>query len=150
MAHAHETEIDVRFSVFAFLTSLSTRLGGLVTFEDVAGFRYHGERIPLLDPQRGIRKPRQLSAALSIRTVYTSDSRVRPYEDDVGLDGYLRYKWRGNDPYHPENRALREAMERRLPLVWFQGVAKGTYRPGLPRLARCRGEGGAAVRRRPG
>jgi putative restriction endonuclease len=98
----------------------------------VARFEYLGERIPLLDPQRGIRKPRQLLAALSIRTVYSSEPHARPYEDDLGPDGYLRYKWRGVDPNHSENRSLRQAMTLRLPVIWFQRVAPGTYVPIYP------------------
>lgn len=35
--------------------------------------------------------------------------------------------WRGDDPEHAENRALREAMRRRLPLIWFHGFAPGRY-----------------------
>jgi putative restriction endonuclease len=69
---------------------------------------------------------------LSIRTVYTVEGGVRPYEDAVGPDGLLRYKWRGDDPNHAENRALREAMLREVPLIWFCGVGQGVYRPVFP------------------
>ncbi|WP_435198112.1 HNH endonuclease [Janibacter sp. GS2] len=47
-------------------------------------------------------------------------------------DGRLRYKWRGEDPHHPENRALRAAMEDQLPLIWFFGVGPGEYKPIFP------------------
>ncbi len=43
-----------------------------------------------------------------------------------------RYKWRGTDPDHPENVTLRHAMERRLPLIWFQDIAPGLYLPVFP------------------
>ena len=52
--------------------------------EDVADFRIDGQRIALMDPQRGIRKPKQLDAALSIRTVFSIDPSRRPYEDERG------------------------------------------------------------------
>jgi len=129
---AYETEIQVRTAAFAFLDSLVTRLGGIVRYEDVAQFEYMGDRMSLLDPQRGIRKPRQLGAALSIRTVHSPDPYTRPYADDIGTDGYLRYKWRGTDPNHPDNRALRDAMTLQLPLIWFQGVGPGAYVPIYP------------------
>jgi len=129
---AYDTELQVREASFTFLNSLKTRLGGIVRYEDVCEFEYMGERISLLDPQRGIRKPRQLQAALSIRTVHSSDPYARPYEDDIGTDGYLHYKWRGTNPNHPENRALRNAMSLRLPLIWFQGVGPGVYLPLYP------------------
>ena len=127
-----EPEHQARAAAFAFLDSVSRQLGGIVRFEDVARFEFRGEKMSLLDPQRGIRKPRQLSAALSVRTVYAVDPSSRPYEDEIGDDGYLRYKWRGIDGEHSENRALREALNQRLPLIWFQGVAAGVYVPIYP------------------
>jgi putative restriction endonuclease len=103
-----------------------------ISSADLLDFEFDGERYRLMDAQRGIRKPRDLSAALSIRTVYAADDRQRPYEDAVGPDGLLRYKWRGEDPDHSENRALREAMRAGLPLIWFFGVAPGVYEPVFP------------------
>ena len=82
--------------------------------------------------QQGIWKPRQLQAALSFRTVFASDPSQRPYDDEAGPDGFLRYKWRGTDPDHPDNRALRRAMVGNLPLIWFQGVASALYYPIYP------------------
>jgi putative restriction endonuclease len=100
--------------------------------DELLDFAIDGRPFKLMDRQRGIRKPRELTAALSIRTVYTVEGGVRPYEDAVGPDGLLRYKWRGDDPDHAENRALREAMVRELPLIWFCGVGQGAYRPVFP------------------
>ena len=36
----------------------------------VGGFEFGGERIPLMNPQRGIFKPRQMAHLLSIKTVF--------------------------------------------------------------------------------
>ena len=85
-----------------------------------------------MNPYRGIRKPRQLDAALSILTVFSSDPERRPYADETGPDGYLRYKWTGTDPNHSDNVALRLAMRSNLPLIWFQGIASGLYLPVVP------------------
>lgn len=103
-----------------------------MSWQDLGDFEIDGRPFRLMDAQRGIRKPRELAAALSIRTVYTVDGGVRPYEDAVGPDGLLRYKWRGGDADHAENRALREAMRRQVPLIWFCGVGQGVYRPVFP------------------
>src|SRR5689334_10134167 len=65
---------------------------------EVAEFTFRGERFPLMDMQRGIRKPAMLDAALSFRTVYRPDGAIRPYDDAVGPDGLIRYKYRGADP----------------------------------------------------
>ena len=85
-----------------------------------------------MDMQRGIRKPAVLDAALSFRTVYRPEGAERPYEDGQGPDGLIRYKYRGTDPEHAENRALRAAMQRKLPLIWFFGVGVGVYLPTYP------------------
>jgi putative restriction endonuclease len=120
-------ELQVREAAMRFLDERERHTGGLLRFDDVRAFTWHGDALPLLDLQRGIRKPRQLSAALSFRTVWSLRPEERPYADGEGEDGYLRYKWRGDDPLHPENVALRSAMEQKLPLIWFNGVASGVY-----------------------
>ncbi len=127
-----EFDERLRSSALAHLRAVQLRTGGPVRHEDVAGFVLDGERIPLMDIQRGIRKPRMLDAALSFRTVFASSPDQRPYADERGVDGYQRYKWRGRNASHPENVALRKAMERQLPLIWFQGLAPGLYLPVFP------------------
>ena len=96
-------------------------------FEELAEFTFRGQRIPLLDRQKGIRKPAHMEAALSIRTRYTAPGQAKPYEDQVGVEGDHRYKYRGTDRYHPENVALRVALENSLPLIWFYGLLPGRY-----------------------
>lgn len=103
-----------------------------ITTEALRDFRFEGQPFPLMDLQRGIRKPAVLQSALAFRTVYRAEGAKRPYEDAVGDDGLIRYKYRGDDPQHPENRALRSAMEQRLPLIWFFGVGPGLYLPTFP------------------
>jgi putative restriction endonuclease len=77
---------------------LDHRRTDLVTHSTLAQFEYDGHRVPLLDRQRGIRKPASMDAALSIRTVYTEPGQVPPYADAEGPDGLLRYKYRDDDP----------------------------------------------------
>ncbi|MGO2034988.1 MAG: HNH endonuclease [Brevibacterium sp.] len=99
--------------------------GGLeaLTRDDVLDFHFHGEAFKLQSTQQGIRKPREFRAALSIQTVFRRPGQERPYEDSIGDDGLLRYKWRGTNPNASENVGLREAMNQRLPIIWFWGVA---------------------------
>jgi putative restriction endonuclease len=104
----------------------------LVNQGDLAGFSFEGAPVRLMATQQGIWKPRFLDAALSMRTVFTPDPSQAPYEDEVGSDGFLRYKWRGIDPQHPDNKALRRAMALALPLIWFRGVASASYHPIYP------------------
>ena len=103
-----------------------------ISKQELLDFTIDGEMFRLMDPQRGIRKPRQLSSALSISTVYRRQGADRPYEDAVGADGFLRYKWSGVDPDHQDNRGLRAAMEQKVPLIWFFGVGPGQFQPIFP------------------
>ncbi len=122
----------VRSAAFGYLDHLAGSGKPLVRQEDLAGFSVDGVALRLMATQQGIWKPRQLGAALSFRTVFAADPTRRPYDDDPGTDGFLRYKWRGQDPELPDNRALRNAMVRGLPLIWFHGVASGVYLPVFP------------------
>ena len=128
----------LRAAAFAFLDALAAGGRPLVRQGDLAAFAFGGTPIRLMAPQQGIWKPRQLDAALSFRTVHVEDPSRRPYEDGIGPDGYLRYKWRFRNPDDPgnydkaDNRALRTAMTRKLPLILFQGVASGLYLPIYP------------------
>lgn len=63
---------------------------------------------------------------------YRPEGVERPYDDAMGVDGFVRYKWRGDDPNHAENRALRQAMIDGVPLVWFWGVGTALYKPVFP------------------
>lgn len=121
--------IDVRRAAMDWLAATgSTRVDYAFTTQ----FEYDGHRLPLMDRQRGIRKPAGFEAALAIRTTYTPPNQLPPYNDAIGSDGLQRYKYRGTDPDHPENVALRRAFEQRLPLIWFVGVAPGLYEPLYP------------------
>lgn len=82
---------------------LDERQAQRVDFAWLSTFEYEGRRVPLMDRQRGIRKPVGMDAALAIRTTFTAPGQVPPYADAIGTDGLQRYKYRGEDPQHPEN-----------------------------------------------
>jgi putative restriction endonuclease len=111
---------------------LDQRRQARVDYAWLRDFEFAGQQIPLMDRQRGIRKPAGMSAALAIRTTFTEPGRTPPYADAVGPDGLQRYKYRGDDPMHSENVALRNAMKAQLPLIWFVGVGRGLYEPIYP------------------
>ena len=64
---------------------------------------------------------------LSITTVAVVEGETRPYDDALGPDGLLRYRYRGTNPAHHENVGLRLAMQRRVPLIYFHGIVPGLY-----------------------
>jgi putative restriction endonuclease len=131
-------EQGLRAAAFAFLDQLAERGTPLVRQNDLAGFLFEGRPVRLMATQTGIWWLGGQAAALSFRTVYRNDPSQRPYDDQEGIDGYLRYKWRYKDPADPanfglaDNRAMRAAMTMGLPLIWFQGVAPGLYLPVYP------------------
>ena len=50
-----------------------------------------------------------------------------PYDDAIGSDNLLRYRYRGIDPTHRDNVGLRFAMHNGLPLVYLHGIVPGRY-----------------------
>lgn len=131
MAAGDEVDTRIRLAMFAHLDRIGTLHPDGAPSEVINSFVFDGQHVRLI-VQPGIRKPAQLTAALTIRTTYTPPGAEAPYDDEVDADGSLRYKWRGTDPAHPDNRALREAMVRRLPLAYFYPVARGVYQAIFP------------------
>ena len=123
---------EFRAAVFARVRQLQERYAGRIPAGELnAGIEFHGHREPIWNYQKGIFKPAILGrngAALSIQT-----SAESPYEDDRDPDaGHFVYKYRGTDPNHFDNRALRRAMELRRPLVYFVAVDAGRFSAVLP------------------
>jgi putative restriction endonuclease len=86
------------------------------------GFVFLGQRIPLLSPQ-GIFKPKVLpEVPLTITTTPEG-----PYDDSFGPDDLLLYRYRGTNPNHRDNKGLRSAMMRGVPLIYFHGIVPGKY-----------------------
>jgi putative restriction endonuclease len=127
-----DLDFEIRRAMFEFLDRLLDRdTDGSLPYAAINSFEFDGKRIALLS-QQGIRKPRLLTAALTICTTYTGPSGTPPYIDEVGSDGLLRYKYQGFDPNLYTNRALREAMRQEVALAYFVGIDKGAYVPIYP------------------
>lgn len=98
------------------------------------GFTFEGRRIPLVNPQRGIFKPRQMRYLLSLRTVFPKpgahvwydDQRIvhRQIYESVEL---VDYAFMGTNPKAHDNQLLREAMIEHIPIIYFIGTAPGLY-----------------------
>lgn len=120
-------ELAFRETVFAWLRA-RLLITDALTRDELSEFEYLGRRHRLVGTQSGIWRIKEHSdAATSILTSYVPVGAQRPYDDSVGADGLLRYKWRGDNPGLADNVWLRRAMERQLPLVWFIGIG---YVPG--------------------
>jgi putative restriction endonuclease len=127
----NSVDAAVRLEAFGWLER-QVRVHGDVLPRDLlaAGFAYSGERVPIVGPQ-GIFKPRLCDLPLSMTTVPQGRG-PRPYEDSFGADGLIRYRYRGTDPDHHENRGLKEAARRQIPLIYLHGVVPGEYVPVWP------------------
>ncbi|MEZ0077303.1 hypothetical protein [Planotetraspora sp. GP83] len=131
MPLSDDLDSRLRAAAMAWLRQRCTPENPVVRRDELLGFQFEGRTFPLIDPQLGIRKPRGMTAALSILTTYTSDGARAPYEDAVGSDGLLRYKFQGN-PQHYTNVGLQAAFELGVPLMWFFGIKQGLYLPFSP------------------
>lgn len=103
------------------------------------GFMFEGERIPLVNPQRGIFKPKQMRYLLSIKTVFPKPGARVWYDDQRQVhrqiyegDEAVDYAFMGTNPDAAENRWLREAMENCVPVIYFLGIAPGRYKAIVP------------------
>jgi putative restriction endonuclease len=127
-----DLDLELRYAVFDHVRRLANAAGGLVPARALnEGLTFHGERVPIWNQQKDIFRPailRQPGAALTIQTSFDG-----PYDDrhDVGEDQLL-YRYRGTDPSHPDNVAVRRAMELGRPLLYLVAVHPGLYDPVFP------------------
>ncbi len=120
----------LRSSCFNSLTVLCAQFGEDVPYVGALdrGFAFRGQRVPFLNRQQGIFRAAAQGgpAVLSIQTSVNG-----PYDDRETPDGVL-YAYRGTDPSHRDNRAMRAAFELGTPIVHFVATRIGRYRPVFP------------------
>lgn len=121
-------DAEVRMATFDWLARQVNEHGDVIPRTVLAkGFDFHEQRVPLVGPQ-GIFKPKIIQEIpLSITTAPHG-----PYDDSFGPDGFLQYKYRGQNPDHHENVGLRKAYRYKIPLVYFHGIVPGKYLPIWP------------------
>lgn len=129
----------VRLSAFREVRRLADLNGDLTSRDLRAGFQFDGQRIPLINPQRGIFKPTQMQYLLSIRTVYPRPGARVWYDDQRQVhrqiyegDETVDYAFMGQKPEAAENRWLREAMQNAVPIIYFLGTSPGVYKALIP------------------
>jgi putative restriction endonuclease len=129
----------VRTAAFDHVRRLGEVHDHLTATELKPGFVLAGERIPLINPQRGIFKPQQMRFLLSIKTVFPKPGGKVWYDDQREVhrqifegDETIDYAFMGQDPNAADNRWLREAYENRIPIIYFLGIAPGRYQAMLP------------------
>jgi putative restriction endonuclease len=129
----------LRKAAFDHLSALSAGRDYLTSEELAKGFVFEGQRIPLVNPRRGIFKPRQMKYLLSIRTVFPKPGNRIWYDDQRQVNQALyrsndvvEYAFMGADPDAADNQWLRQACEAQIPIVYFIGVAPGRFFAACP------------------
>jgi putative restriction endonuclease len=123
-----DTDLQVRIAAFNWLSEQVNSHGDILTRDVLLrGFQFQGQRVPLVAPN-GIFKPKLLTLPLSITTTVKG-----PYDDNyLEKDGFLHYRYRGDNPNHGDNLGLRKVFELNLPLVYLHGLQPGKYMPVYP------------------
>lgn len=136
---AGDLDTEMRVAAFASVRDHFTRHGVLTSTDLKAGFEFRGERVPLINPQRGIFKPQKMKHLLSIRTVYPRVGAKVWYDDQrlahsqiFSARESVEYAFMGTDPDAADNRWMREAYESRIPIIYFLGISPGRYEALIP------------------
>ncbi len=117
----------IRIKAFEWLEKQSLQNEDVLSRDMLtSGFTYNNQQITLVGP-KGIWKPQACKYPISITTTHDS-----PYDDLLGNDNFLHYKYRGTDPNHSDNVGLREAWRKQIPLIYFHGIDRGKYLPSWP------------------
>jgi len=134
-----DLDIRIRSAAFEHVRRLNATHDYLSSQQLAEGFPFEGSRIPLVNPQRGIFKPRQMRHLLSIRTVFPKPGAKIWYDDQRQVhrqiyqsDDLVEYAFMGNNPDAADNRWLREACEQRIPIIYFIGIAPGRFVAQVP------------------
>lgn len=103
------------------------------------GFLFEGLKISLASRPRGIFKPKEMESLLSIRTVIPRTGRSVWYEDQIDVHRKffentesVDYDFMEGGVDAAPNRWLREACEKRIPIIYLLGIAPGLYQAIMP------------------
>lgn len=114
-------QLAIREDVFRWLDVRRNAGAYEYSREELVGYAYRGERIPLLDTGRGIRNPADFDSTLTIMT----SSKKTVYSDGISAEGLVHYSYQSRDG--GDNVKLRNAYENADPLVYFLGVRAGYF-----------------------
>ena len=130
----NDRDTMMRMAAFEHVRRLNEVHDHLTATELKLGFIFEGNRIPLVNPQRGIFKPQQMRFLLSIKTVFPKPGGKIWYDDQREVhrqifegDETVDYAFMGQNPEAADNCWLREAFENRIPVIYFLGIAPGRY-----------------------
>lgn len=136
---ADQDDAPIRAAAFAHLRRLLELHDHLDSGHLAAGFSFEGERVPFINPRRGIFKPQRMRFLLSIKTVFPKVGAKVWYDDQRQVhrqiydgDETVDYAFMGSDPNAADNLWLREARDNQVPIIYFLGVSPGRYQAIAP------------------
>ena len=110
--NANLADTLMRTAAFGHVLKLTETQNNISAEELRRGFTFEGERIPLVNPQRGIFKPRQMQYLLSIRTVFPRPGKRVWYDDQRQVHSQIfesreavDYAFMGKNPDAADNRS---------------------------------------------
>ncbi len=134
-----DLDSGLRLAAFERVRRLSEVHDPLTAQQLGEGFFFDGNRYPLINPRRGIFKPRQMRFLLSLNTVFPKTGNRVWYDDQREVhrqifdgDEMVDYAFMGSNPDAADNQWLREAYENQIPIIYFLGVSPGRYQAMMP------------------
>lgn len=129
----------IRAAAFEHVRQLATQGPHLTSREIDAGFVFEGEKVALVNANRGIYKPRQMRRLLSIRTIFPKPGGRVWYDDQRQVhrqlyqsDDFVDYSFQGRNPEAFDNQWLRDAMRELIPIIYFVGIAPQRFLAVVP------------------
>lgn len=121
--------MDDRIRIYAFdWLEKQTKIYGEVLPREILerGFLFNDEKITLVG-RKGIWKPKFMDFPISITTTPESQ-----YSDSISTEGFLKYKYRGENINQSDNVGVRSMIVLQKPLIYFHGITKGRYLASWP------------------
>jgi putative restriction endonuclease len=128
-----DPDTDIRLAAFGRLRALAYQHGSAMPWAVLKqGFLARGRKFLFASAAEGIFRPASMTGVLSLKTVVPKPKGRFWYHDQSApkletTSDVFWYAFTGADPDSTRNRWLRDAMVRRLPLIYFYGVAPGVY-----------------------
>jgi putative restriction endonuclease len=123
--YTHEEQMMIRLDIFQWLELKLDEHEWVTRNELLYGYTYMGFNIPLIANQQGINNPKYFDETLSVLSTARSS-----YADTLTDDGMIQYDYESQS-IEGYNTKLRKAYMGKVPLVYFQQIKPGIYRPNI-------------------
>lgn len=133
-----EDELRYRVDVAAAVDEMVARNGGFATRNDLFRFRLNGRLAQVMDFNRGIWNPSELSSTLSVVSDADRGGRIwgadgETYSDRINMDtGLLEYSFQNGDPSKGHNVKLRNSIRTGMPVIVLRKYGPNFYVPIFP------------------